>query len=283
MLNGTEKSNGQKEVQSPVFGVLGQTTGDDSRVDLISENFDSLVEFHGKRCAWTKAARCPCAPLDRQLDQPDINCPLCHGLAWLYYGDSKSQSLPDQTLTAAQRYYIRRHDAFVIRGVISGFTKEDKPWDAQVGAWRSGMASISVRSANLLGFQDRIAVLDDRITFSEVILAPTDPAAPLALRYPVAGGVNLLRTEERVLRAGQDFSVRDGQVWLLAARTVQPGTRIAIHYVTFPTYLVQSLPQVSRETSQENLGGRPQTGIGRSTQLPVRAVLRLEFLTGQGV
>lgn len=123
---------------------------------------------------------------------------------------------------------------------------------------------------------DRLQSLDDRIVFTEVVEAPADSDAVLPLRYTVAGGVYMLRTQHRILRAGQDFAVRQGRVHLLGALT--PKTRLAVHYVTFPSFLVQDLPNVSRETSFEDGTEGPRTGIGQSMQLPVRATLRLEFL-----
>lgn len=268
------------EVQTPAFGVLGNVPSgaDTTRVDLRPEDFAAQIELHGKRLAWTRACRCPCLPVNTQTEQPDPNCRLCHGLAWMYFGDHANQGLPDQTLTAAQRHYIMRHDAFLIRGVLMGLGKQDKPWDANTGAWRMGMASVTVRPENRLGFQDRLVNLDDRIVFSEVVQAPSTPTAPLPLRYTVAGGVYLLRTEARVLRAGRDFSVRGGRIVLLLSRALPPETRLAVHYVTFPTFLVQDIPNVSRETSVEDGVAGPKTGIGRSMQLPVRATIRLEFL-----
>lgn len=277
MLSGSRVDG---EVQTPPFGVLGDvpSAADTSRVDFVPEDFESIVEVHGKRLAWTRAIRCPCAPLSAQIDQPDINCQLCKGLAWTYFGAGRTQALPDQTLTAAQRAVIASQDAFVIRGVITGLNKQDKPWDASVGAWRMGSASVSVRARNFLGFQDRIVNLDDRIIFTEVVESPTNPAHPLPLRYMVAGGVYMLRSVDRILKAGQDFMVRGGRVLLTSGQALPPETRLAAHYVTFPTFLVQSIPNASRETSTLDGMSGPQTGIGRSQQLPVRADLRLEFL-----
>jgi hypothetical protein len=267
-------------VQTPAYGVLADVPfgADVTRVDLQPNDYAAQIELHGKRLAWVRALRCPCRPTNNQTRQVDPNCRLCHGMTWTYFGPTSSQVLPEQTLTPAQQTLVKRQNAFVIRGLLMGLNKQDKPWDT-IGAWRMGSASVTVRAGNCLGFSDRITNLDDRIVFSEVIdVAPDALAAkPLSLRYLVAGGVYMLRSEGRVLEAGRDFVVRQGGVHLLAPLPAAD-RRLAAHYVTFPTFLVQDIPNVSRETSVEDQDFGTQTGIGQSTQLPVRATLRLEFL-----
>lgn len=274
-LRGTQNIN----TKAAPFGVVGGYSAEKGydRVDLNSDDFSAQIEMHGQRLAWSRALRCPCQPVNDQTDQPDPECTLCGGTAWAYFGPQTAQPLPEEGFTEVQRLAASYYGAFVLRGLVTGFAKDDQPW-AQYGSWRNGSASLTVRHGNQLGFMDRIVHLDAEIIFSEVVAAPARAGQALKTRYFVSGQVYMVRTHAKVLQPQRDYHLRGGRIYPTEAAGLASDARVAVHYATFPTFMVVDIPSANRMSNQL-MGGDPvPSNQGAPTQMPQRATLRLEFL-----
>lgn len=259
------------------FGVLGlqSCAHNGNRVDFDPEAFEYQIETKGHRLAWSRALRCPCKPINVQSEQPDPNCTECRGEGWTYFGPTTTQDLRTEKFSEVQKALIRVCDSFVIRGLLLGIGKSDTPWD-RIGSWRSGNASLTVRPGNRLGFMDRVVNLDAQLVFTEVVPMPATGRI-LPLRYLITGALQMLRSTTERFRQGSDFVIKSGRVEFFAGKVPAAGTRIAAHYVTFPTWIVQDIPNAVRMTNLKT--GTPQVSpAGSIAQMPLRAAVRLEFL-----
>jgi hypothetical protein len=267
------------DIANPPFGVLGGYPGDsgNERVDFELEGFDKQIEMHGQRMAWSRAYYCPCSPINAQSDQADPNCKLCDGYGWSYFGPSEGQDLTGESFSDTQLRAIKQYQGFVVRGLLMGANKMDMPWE-KTGAWRSGSASLTVRQDNRINFMDRMVNLDAQVCFNEKVEMPADPTKPLPARYLVSGGVYLVRSLERVFQIGREVFVKQGKLYFGHGVSPRPKTRLSLHYVTFPTWIVQDIPNVSRVTNILDGSGRYSSQEGPPTQMPLRASVRLEFL-----
>lgn len=266
----------------PSFGITGIPEGEKEtgrRVDFRATQFDLVIETKGYRLAWTRAAQCPCVPVNDQTEQPDPNCPSCDGKGWFYFGPQDyavSEELVGQ-LDAVQRAVVDKDGAAVVRGVMTGLSTQPNAYD-QLGQWTWGTSQVTVRAPNRLGYYDRLVMLDSEAVFAEKILAG-DPTTPLALRYP-ATGVNLLASLARRYTVA-DFEVVGGEVRWLLGRAPATGTQLTAHYLMHPTWLVIEHPHSMRTTALKRKILEPVTPRGDPTFLPVQALVRLEFLVGR--
>lgn len=249
------------------------------RFDLEARKFTQAIEERGYRLAWSRAASCPCAPVNSQTDQVDPNCTLCKGRGQTYFAP-KGYTVPDAevgALSDIQRTSILDpfYPGVVIKGIMSDLSVDKRPND-QLGNWVEGTASLTVRPENRLGYWDRIVSLDSTIVFTETIEAGL-ASALLPATYPILG-VNLVRTKEKVYYGDADFTLQNGKIKWLAGKAPTKGARLAIHYLTFPVWLVVQHPKGSRETITKKKVDNPQTPLGNITSLPIRAVVKYEFL-----
>ena len=269
--------------QPEPFGILGMEScaHNGNRVDFDPGAFEYQIEVKGHRLAWSRALRCPCAPINIQSEQPDPNCTLCEGDGWTYFGPTDAQDLRTEQFSAVQKTLVRHYNSFVIRGLLLGIGKSDTPWD-KIGSWRSGNASLTVRYQNRIGFMDRFVNLDAQLVFTEVVLMPESGSRTLPTRYLVTGAVHIVRSAASVYAQGRDYEVRDGRIVFAAGKAPPPKTRISAHYVTFPTWIVQDIPNAVRMTNLA--AGRPQVSPqGAIAQMPLRGTVRLEFLPPMGL
>ena len=63
--------------QAGVTGLPEGTKEEGQRVDFRPDQFDLTIETKGYRIAWSRAAQCPCKPINAQTEQPDPNCAIC--------------------------------------------------------------------------------------------------------------------------------------------------------------------------------------------------------------
>ena len=73
---------------TPKAGAIGLLEGQKEagkRVDFKPDDYVLLVETKGYRLAWSRAAFCPCKPINLQTDQSDPTCTLCEGSGWLRF------------------------------------------------------------------------------------------------------------------------------------------------------------------------------------------------------
>lgn len=264
--------------QYPVRGMPEDTKEAGFRVDFRPTDFDKLIETKGYLLSWTRACQCPCRPVSELTENSDPNCALCQGSGWLYYGRSEGVE-PDWAtigeVTAVQKALIARDDAMVIRGVVSGAQQEYDPWN-QVGRWRGGSVMCTVRPENKIAYYDKIITLDTEIVFSEVVEAGS-PDDSLRLRY-LATGINHIRSVERIFVADVDFVLDVGRVKWNPSSAPVVKTRLAVHYLCHPTWLVFQHPHVVRTTSVKYKTPTPKTPLGDPRALPIQAMMRYDFL-----
>lgn len=251
-----------------------------SRADFIPEHLASRIEWHGLRLAWSRATQCPCVPTNGQTDQADPSCGMCAGAGFLYFNDSSADDpalVGD--LTAVQQKLCALGGAKVIRGIMTGMGMSDTPFE-RLGRLPEGQAMVTVRYQNRLGYLDRLVNLDAYIVHSEKVEF-AGPGAPLPLRYLVDGGVNLLATLTTRFLPDVDFEVTDGAVSFIDGRGPTPGAWVTAHYNYHPQYLVVERVHVTRLTYTPNAKRSVNTPEGGVTQLPLQAMLRLDFLAGE--
>lgn len=242
------------------------------RVDFRPDDFGLAVETKGYRLVWKQAAYCPCKPVNDQTDQADPNCSLCEGSGWLLFKPAVGSVDPKKigSLDDLQTKIVQ--GGGVIHGIMSGLAAHDTPYD-QVMRRIEGMSNLTTRAENKLGYHDQLINLDATIVYAQIL--DTSGGAIDKPRYPIVCA-NLLRSETQTFGA-TDFTVNDdGDIsWLV---TPPKGTRIAIHYLTYPHWRVVEHPHMTRHTIVQAKKPKPTTPRGDPVDLPVQAVCKLEFL-----
>ena len=264
------------EVVAATYGRLSYENEAGLRSDFSEEIFAQSIGGHGGRLAWSRAAFCPCRPVDPALEQPDPSCPLCSSTGYIYYGPQVPQQLPAEKLTSVQAKVLQRTRGYLIRGLITSLGKSATDFD-RLGVWERGAASVTVLPENKLYFRDRLVALDAQTLYREVVKFPAPPIRVVPLRYLITGGVLLCQASDRAYVAGRDFTVREGElVWLTAAPDA--GTRLSMAYNTFLTYVVSSMGHVARYQNKQNVLGPQVSPEGAIRQLPLMAQVVQEFV-----
>lgn len=253
------------------------------RADFTQNRHELLVEMHGYRLAWSRAAQCFCAPLNDQTEQADPDCPQCAGAGYLYFPASTEPQDPSLVgdLTEVQRLILASSNASVIRGIMTGLGTSETPFD-RLGKLLSGQSVVTVRPNNRIGYLDRLIALDSLIIYTERVYWPGEDA-PLPLRYLVDGGVNLLASASQRYVPDEDFVVSQGLVRFVPGREPSMPTYLAAHYNCHPHYLVVEQPHASRLTyiPRAKAGAGAKTPEGNVVQMPLQAVVRLDWLVGR--
>lgn len=267
-------------IQIPEGPSLGIPEGvkQSQRVDFRANEFDLAVETKGYLLIWERSMDCPCSPVSTQTENPDPNCPLCKGKGWLYFGASDAQALTQYTLDELQQAILDRSGGIIIRGLITTVISSQEPYEV-TGKWAKGSANLTVRSQNRLGYYDRITSLDSQIAYYEVLVA--DGSSTLPTRYPVIG-VNHMRTVSFVYRSGSEFAIEKGVITWYPGSEPSADTRIAVHYLCHPVWLIVEHPHSVRVTSNKFKKGSPSTPTGEAFQLPIQALMRYDFLPEPG-
>lgn len=266
----------------PISGVTGMPPGERSGEypDIESQRLVGGIETEGARLAWSRAADCPCSPVNSQTDQPNPNCELCRGLGVFYFGPT--DYVPPAAvgeLDEVQKAIIATDGAAVIRGVVARAGARADIYD-QLGRWMWGDLFVSVRPENKLGYYDRLVGLDAEIPFPETVVVE-EGSTSVPLRY-LTTGVNLLRSLTTVYRQGVHFRLEAGRVMWLPGEEPSERTILTAHYLTHPTWRVIEHPHIIRETARRRGGGRRTTPHGTPTALPLQAQIKLEFLPVPG-
>lgn len=266
---------------TPKAGAVGLLPGQKEagkRVDFKPDDFTLLVETKGYRLAWSRASFCPCKPINDQTEQPDPNCPICEGSGWIRF---KPEAAVVNTniigeLDSLQQAIVN-DNASVIRGIMTGITNTRVPYD-QVLPRLEGVMNLTVRHENKLGYHDRLVNLDSTIIYSQVI--DYDGGALTPLRYPVRY-VNLVRsvtqtfTEIGTENPGGDYHLVDGKIQWASGKAPPTNERLAVHYLTHPTWRVVEHPHAMRTTPVKY---KTTSKTGDAEPLPVQAVCKLEFM-----
>ena len=267
----------------PDMGVPEGEKDAGQRVDFKPTKFDLLIESKGYLLAWTRASVCPCKVDGADSDQPDPNCSLCEGKGWFYFGANTEQDISAYNLDTIQKKIIDDSGAMLIRGVLTGIATQPDTTD-RLTNWVAGTMSLTVRSQNELGLYDRITVLNPEIVYSENLIA--DGTEFLSARYLITG-VNQIRSFSystgtvTELQFDSDYTImNDGRIQWGAGKEPSAGTRISIHYLCHPTFLVMEHPHIVRNTLRKfkKDPATLQTPLGDPDPLPIQALVKYEFL-----
>ena len=263
----------------PTFPVLGVPTGmkqAGQRVDFRANQFNLAIETKGYLLVWERANVCPCAPVASQSEQPDPNCTLCEGSGWYYFGAPTAQDLSDYTFDDIQTEILSETGGMVIKGLITGIQNTPDHLN-EISNWVDGDMSCTVRSENKLGYYDRLTSLNTEIVYAETITA--DGTNTLVTRY-LATGINTLRSVATTYIPDTNYELSStGTITWLTTPPVA-GTKLAIHYLCHPTWIVVEHPHVARTTSLLFKTPTPATPTGNPVALPVQAKVRYDFLPG---
>lgn len=265
----------------PVFGKIGVPQGEKkaelSGPELMVDKLVAAVELYGARFAWTCCTRCPCTPVNTQTERPDPTCAVCRGTGRYYFGPKDYEVSADVgELDDLQAAVVRTNGAAVIEGILQRATRAQDFYDV-LGNWVRGTMMVSVRPENKLGYFDRLINLDSTMVADDVVTV-TGPTDRITVRQPIISinGVFSLsdRYEEDV-----DFTVDPllGLSWL-PGRAPATGTRLSVHYLTYPAWLVIDHPHVLRESKKRLKVANRTTPRGTPVQAPLQATVRLEYL-----
>jgi hypothetical protein len=261
----------------PVSGVVGLEAGEKPvRADFSRRVFDTAIEQKGARLVWSRGTPCPCEGLNRQTEQTDPSCALCDGHGWHFFGP-KGYAAPVEAgeLDDLQQKLVAQDGGAVIRGIMTGVGLQQDPV-TQLGAWLFGSSMLTVRPENRLGYYDRIVHLDSIVPYAQ-ILRVGNAADPVKTRFLVRA-VNLLRSVERRYDEGADFTIETGVIKWITGRAPSSGTRITVHYLCHPQWLVVEQPKVLREETSKAKGRKRIAPVGEPVPLPVQAMIKLEYL-----
>lgn len=267
-------------VQAP-FGRLKASSEPSGRIEFMADLFEQRIAEHGMRLSWSRSAFCPCRPLDTSLEQPNPACKLCDATGYIYYGSPTPQDLTGEVLTPVQSLLMQQSSGFLIRGLMTSFSKQSSDYD-RAGLWERGSSFLTVLFDNKLYFRDRLIALDTDILYRELVKMPAAPATTVPLRYIINGGVLFCRSATQVYTPGTDFTVQNGQLVWIGTRP-DAGTPLSISYMTFATYSVSSMAHVVRQ--QNEIRGTPSVSPeGAIGKLPLMAQVSLTFVphTSQG-
>lgn len=265
---------------------LPANTKDRPRVDFSASAHEVFIEQHGVRVAWSKSASCPCAGDNDQTRQPGINCPLCNDQPGYIYFRPEDYVVDEERvgeLDDVQKFLVNRASspAVIIHGLIQGIGRSEATYD-RLGQWVEGTISVSIRKDNRVGYYDRLTLLDQLVTYSEIILSGAADV-PINLRFP-GMRMEFVRTEAKVMERDTDYFLNNvGQLCFQAASQPPKGTKISVTYLHRPQFLVwEHLHAVRATKVNTKLGRKGKTPLGDPQLLPLQALAKLEFLIGRG-
>lgn len=241
------------------------------------------IERVGVRWVWSRAAFCPCTPVNTQTDQPDPTCSKCLGRGFFYFGPNNYAPGEEVgKLTPLQESLLGDDGGAVIRGLFTRSTQDQNPYDL-IGNWVRGSMFVTVRPENRVGHFDRLINLDSTMVYYEVVEMPATGLV-LGLRYRALCVATIQTTTDRY-EQDIDFVVNDsGQIVWHSASAPVAGTRLAVHYEMHPTWLVVEHPHVIRESPGRKGTCSPEARKdyprGRPQALPIQVMVQLEFLAG---
>ncbi len=271
-------------VTMPSIAPAGLPVGvkDSLRADIRPNEFVKMVE-RGYRLVWQRAARCPCTSVNKQTDQSDPNCPACKGVGWIYFAPAdytvESQGSNAGVMTDAQKAIVTgTSGAVVIRGIMTGIAAFQTAVD-KTGPFAEGMATVTVRQENKLGFYDKLINLDSEIAYNQVLKMGKTLA--LKARYPIVG-VNYLASLTKVFKPDVDFTLELGSIKWAAGHAPKADTLLTLHYLMHPTWIVVEHPRSVRVATIKRKQKVPDSPMGSPVPLPVQAIVKYDFLAFAG-
>ena len=249
----------------PEWGVAGLPGGDATRflrVDFRLEggdkysSFDSLIETKCPRLVWARAMLCPCKGYNDQTQQNDPNCPKCNASGWTYFTPKEyvvdAESLGE--LDDMQEALRTKANGVIIRGLFTNMTSEPSMFQA-LGPTAFGSAMLTVRAANRLGYFDRIVQIDEVAPYSEVVKVSGNT---LATRYPVRW-LNYCSSIDTAYGDNELTLYKDGVLEWKEGLAPTDGTRVSVHYMHHPTWLLVEYANLVRTSLVKFRKPAPQT------------------------
>lgn len=274
-------------IKGPRFGVLElpetRAKAGLSKPELHDDRLVAALENNGARLAWSRCTICPCRNYNNETEQADPLHELCAGRGIIYFGP-KDYVVPANAgeLNDIQKAILAKDGAAVISGVLNRATQAQDFYDV-LGNWVRGTMQVTVRSENKIGYYDRLVNLDAEVPYTEhVVIAAGVETIPL--RY-LATAVNAIFWEDSLgvlqrAEQGDDFWLDVGVPKWFSGRSPPANTRISVHYLLHPAWLVVAHPHVLRETKRrrKNKVANRTHPLGAPVQLPLQAAVRLEFV-----
>ena len=231
------------------------------RPEFTTDNLLWLIEQRAVKALWETAVQCPCG--HKGENAPDETCPFCGNEGYIY---PKSQ---------------------VVRVVVVGISDRVDLYGERGNIMTPGRASFACKYEHAPTLLDRITLLDNRISFSDLLERKSTVASPVErLRYPVFAQAYRKRTDPEpwdgpatgsidvvylIPQAADGYPLRDSHGalkplvkgtdfdltvngWIdwtkgdVLHTAPEPGAQFAIYYKTKPVFRVLDYPQVSRDT-----------------------------------
>lgn len=245
----------------PNTPVIGAPPGEPV-VNFRESAFNAQIE-RSPRFVWERRGICPCANVNEYHKHADPVCPLCRGIGEYWYGPEDYEVPADMVLTDAQRSVQERNNGAIIRAFMQSAASVYKD-SHQLGPWTWGRKLITSRGENKLGHRDRLFLIDDTISYSEIV---SSNGATLGTRYRVVDLIELRTIGGRVPLG--DYDSDSGDIVFRTAPT--DGTRYAVTYLTYPPWIVETFAHMVRTTTS-TIGG-----LQIVQDLAVQAIVGLEF------
>ena len=262
----------------PAVGPVGTAR---ARVDFDLREFKNLIE-RSPRFVWERSSVCPCTPVNVQTQQPSPNCTRCDGTGFFYFGPPGY--VPDTSaagigpLDPVQQAVQSRNGGAIIRAFMASAQYRQTAYD-RLGTWVWGEMHVTVRPENVIGYYDRLTNLDSEVVYNQIATASAG-GARISLRYPAIEVSHIEAANGTSYICGTDFQVVAGDIQWLLGSTPTPGTRLSVHYLCHPAFLITDFPHVIRATTVRRKQ-IPQSAAGNPQQLPLRGRVRLEFAREQ--
>jgi len=270
-----------------------------TRADFDTEQFRKEMYQHGLRVQWEQVVECPCKRSaagdllvsgDGMLDILETagekgttfenrqECPACYGRGYLYHS-------PQDILAICTR--------------VASTPDAWKEW----GEWARGALFLTTLPEHLVGYQDRITLIDSVLVYRETLRRT---GAIDKLRYPIktrtldtgsaldatesdpisVGVLYVIKADEDggvdpvtdVLTQDVDYSLTEaGTVeWLEDGSPPDVGAYFSITYYAAPRFVVVDIPHAFRDTWIGTKTDQPYFA-----PLPVNAMCRLEHLVSR--
>lgn len=263
-------STSEREFQNDIPQTAGSTDPlvaehlaialDKTRADFKPEEFQRVLLQHGKRVIWRKAMHCPC--INVVTGQVTLGCRNCDGSSYIYV-----DPLPVQSLMFSFDQKTRLFEKF--------------------GLWVSGEAMVTVEQTYRIGFRDSFEMVDDVMSFNELIKKGDRHGRRQVLssgvdtaRYRIQNLTKALVADANLnvtaLEVGYHLEINDdGQiVWRAPGlKTVEDGQFVSIHYDFHPVFIIISHPHVIRSDVRGT-----KVPVDTVTPLPLQAGGQLDFL-----
>lgn len=219
------------------------------RVDVLADQFDTLLQQKGYNLTWEKSTLCPCVDVN---GKSEVTCSLCGGKSFFYF------------------------DPIEIKGLITGLNVLKGFADVgEHGDWILGKASLTVPSEHRIAFRDRVTNKDSLLEYSQLIVHEGLPSTKDTLRYP-ALAVRILRTKTKQFVEDVDFRIAgDGKIeWISTGTRPKRDEVYTILYTCHPVWIALDGMHQVRDTTLLD----PEDGNNEVfRRLPRQMIISLEY------